>query len=63
VPKRYWKKGGRKVLLVDIIAKPIEGVETTLYNPYELREYPSIILLRYRQGVQREITGVSQQIS
>jgi len=38
--KKALEEEGRKVLLVDIIAKPIEGVETTLYNPYELKEYP-----------------------
>ncbi|WP_300365676.1 hypothetical protein [Hydrogenimonas sp.] len=31
---------GRDVLLVDTIAKAIEGAETVLYNPFELKKYP-----------------------
>ncbi len=38
--KKELESEGRQVLLVDAIAKPIEGAETILYNPYELKEYP-----------------------
>ena len=38
--KKELERQGRKVLLVDTIARPIEGTETVLYNPYELKEYP-----------------------
>jgi len=38
--KKELEQQGRKVLLVDTIARPIEGAETTLYNPFELKEYP-----------------------
>ncbi|WP_353661548.1 hypothetical protein [Hydrogenimonas sp. SS33] len=38
--KKEMASEGRQVLLVDTIARPIEGAETVLYNPYELREYP-----------------------
>jgi len=38
--KKELEAQGRQVLLVDTIARPIEGAETTLYNPYELKEYP-----------------------
>ena len=31
---------GRRVLLVDTIAKEIEGADTFLYNPYELEALP-----------------------
>ncbi len=31
---------GRQVLLVDTIAKEIDGAETVLYNPFELKKYP-----------------------
>ncbi|BDY13122.1 hypothetical protein [Hydrogenimonas cancrithermarum] len=46
--KKELEAQGRQVLLVDTIAKPIEGVETLLYNPYELKEYPEgTVLLFY----------------
>ena len=38
--KKELEAQGRQVLLVDTIARPIEGAETTLYNPYELKGYP-----------------------
>ena len=38
--KKELEAQGRQVLLVDTIARPIEGAETTLYNPYKLKEYP-----------------------
>ena len=38
--KKALEAEGRKVLLVDTIAKSIEGADTVLYNPYELRNYP-----------------------
>ena len=31
---------GIKTLLVDTINTPIQGAETILYNPYELKKYP-----------------------
>jgi len=38
--KKELEAQGRQVLLVDTIAKPIDGAETLLYNPYELAKYP-----------------------
>ena len=38
--KKELESQGRKVLLVDTIAKPIEGADTVLYNPYELEKLP-----------------------
>ncbi|WP_201352129.1 hypothetical protein [Hydrogenimonas urashimensis] len=38
--KKELEARGRKVLLVDTIAKEIEGAGTVLYNPYELKDYP-----------------------
>jgi hypothetical protein len=38
--KKELEAQGRRVLLVDTIARPIEGAETVLYNPYELKAYP-----------------------
>ncbi|MCF6201066.1 MAG: hypothetical protein L3J42_02880 [Hydrogenimonas sp.] len=39
---------GRKVLLIDTIAKPIEGADTTLFNPFVIKEYPpGTVLLFY----------------
>ena len=38
--KKRLEADGRKVLLVDTIAKDIEGTETVLYNPYELKILP-----------------------
>ena len=38
--KNELQKLGRQVLLVDTIAKEIEGAETVLYNPYKLEELP-----------------------
>ncbi|WP_457599694.1 hypothetical protein [Hydrogenimonas sp.] len=38
--KEELEKKGRPVVLVDTIAKEIEGVETVLYNPYELSSLP-----------------------
>ena len=38
--KKELEAQGRRVLLVDTIARPIEGAETVLYNPYELETYP-----------------------
>ncbi len=34
--KEALRAEGREVLLVDTIARPIEGADTLLYNPYEL---------------------------
>ncbi len=38
--KKELEDQGRSVLLVDTIARPIEGAETVLYNPFELSAYP-----------------------
>jgi hypothetical protein len=38
--KKELEVQGRSVLLVDTIARPIEGAETVLYNPFELSAYP-----------------------
>jgi len=32
------EKEGKKVVLVDTILKPLENIETTTYNPYNLSE-------------------------
>ncbi len=34
------EKKGIKVYLIDTILKPIEGIESITYNPYELKNYP-----------------------
>lgn len=31
---------GIQTLLVDTVNAPIDGIETVLYNPYELEKYP-----------------------
>ena len=38
--KKELERQGRQVLLIDTIARPIEGAETVLYNPYELEKLP-----------------------
>ncbi len=38
--KKEWEPQGRRVVLVDTIARAIEGADTVLYNPYELAKYP-----------------------
>jgi len=38
--KKALEAEGRAVLLVDTIARPIEGADTVLYNPYELKNHP-----------------------
>lgn len=40
-----YKKEGRDVLLVDTVLKPILGVETITYNPYEINKYPKNTIL------------------
>jgi len=40
VCKKALEAEGVKVLLVDTIAKSIEGAQCTLYNPYVLKEEP-----------------------
>jgi len=34
------EKEGVKIVLIDTILSPIEKAETTVYNPYELKNYP-----------------------
>ncbi len=38
--KAKLQKEGIEVLLIDTILSPIEKVQTTLYNPYELKNLP-----------------------
>lgn len=38
--KKRLQEKGIKTILIDTINSPIEGAETILYNPYELRTYP-----------------------
>ena len=38
--KQKLEKEGVVVLLIDTILSPIEKAETTVYNPYELKNYP-----------------------
>ncbi len=38
--KRELAGSGREILLVDTIAKSIDGTDTVLYNPFVLKEYP-----------------------
>lgn len=40
INKRILESQGVKVVLVDTILQPIEGVETVLYDPPALRELP-----------------------
>jgi hypothetical protein len=39
--KKELEKKGIKVILIDTILKPIDGIETIIYNPYEMNLYPS----------------------
>lgn len=43
------KKDGIEIILVDTILKPIEGIKSVTYNPYELLNYPkeSTVFLFY----------------
>ncbi len=38
--KKELEKEGIKVVLVDTILKPIKGIETIIYNPYEMAQMP-----------------------
>jgi hypothetical protein len=38
--KKQLEKQGKQVVLVDTILKPIQGVQTVKYNPFELQQYP-----------------------
>lgn len=38
--KEINRKKGIQTVLIDTINTPIEGTETVLYNPFELKEYP-----------------------
>ena len=38
--KKELEKEGIKVLLIDTILKPIEGIETFKYNPFEMKNMP-----------------------
>ena len=42
--KQKFTKEGREVVLVDTILRPIDHVETVVYNPYELKKYPHGII-------------------
>lgn len=37
--KKY-KKNGVQVILIDTILKPLEKIDTMLYNPYEMEKFP-----------------------
>lgn len=39
--KKELEKKGIKIILIDTILKPIDGIETIIYNPYEMNLYPS----------------------
>lgn len=43
--KKINSQKGIKTLLVDTINMPIEGTETILYNPFELKNYPKDTIL------------------
>jgi hypothetical protein len=38
--KRELEKKGIKVILIDTILKPIDHIETMVYNPYEMELFP-----------------------
>ena len=38
--KKFLEDNGTKVVIVDTILKPIDGIETVTYNPFTLNEYP-----------------------
>jgi hypothetical protein len=38
--KKELEEQGTQVVLVDTILKPIEGMKTVKYNPFELQKYP-----------------------
>lgn len=38
--KKLLEENGTKVVIVDTILKPIDGIETITYNPFILNEYP-----------------------
>ncbi len=39
--KKELEKDGIKVVVIDTILKPIDGIETMIYNPYEMNLYPN----------------------
>jgi len=46
--RKTYENRGINVLLIDTINMPIDGIETFLYNPYELKSYPvNTILVFY----------------
>ena len=38
--KKAYEAQGIQTLLIDTVNAPIDGMETVLYNPYELQAYP-----------------------
>lgn len=38
--RKALQNSGVDVLLIDTIANPIDGIQTLLYNPFELQKYP-----------------------
>jgi hypothetical protein len=38
--KKVYIQKGIQTLLIDTINTPIDGIETILYNPFELKNYP-----------------------
>lgn len=43
--KQKLESDGIQTLLIDTVNTPIEGAETILYNPYELKQYPENTVL------------------
>jgi len=43
--KPMLEKEGRDVLLIDTILKPISGIDSITYNPYEINKYPENTIL------------------
>lgn len=37
---KIYKKNGVQVILIDTILKPLEKIDTMLYNPYEMEKFP-----------------------
>lgn len=45
--KKAYKSRGIEVLLIDTINSPIEGTQTILYNPFEIKQYPKGTILAF----------------
>ncbi|MDM5270807.1 hypothetical protein PGH07_01295 [Sulfurovum sp. zt1-1] len=40
IHKKHNEENGIQTILVDTVNVPIDGMDTVLYNPYELQSYP-----------------------